>query len=327
MLKILGELESFTSRSLANLERRHGRGWILPSPPWDTAPEIYTSTDAWGWQSPTQVSTKPTAFYPTISSSKRIIPPGHFRARRKIEAASKFSDPTIVYSQGDPPLKESNSDSEVIATGDEIHERALDGATQSEINRSEEDRTLQSTNNQPRGGWKPIPTSALISWKPTMTKRKGKHAYVEDVTELEGMSMQEGNGLNHAMPEIVEETDTLNSIDIEDPDPEKAYLQPQQPSDDIRVNIEPEDPPSPLGKANHLDDEGEEEEDRSRPSSALSRVRKKRGGRHRRERHANIGMETLLVYRAVLWAALAALAADTSCVYETEIGERVVQVL
>lgn len=42
---------------------------------------------------------------------------------------------------------------------------------------------------------------------------------------------------------------------------------------------------------------------------------------------ADMGMRTLLIYRAVLFAALCALAADTSCVYETELGRRVVQVL
>ena len=42
---------------------------------------------------------------------------------------------------------------------------------------------------------------------------------------------------------------------------------------------------------------------------------------------ADMGMRTLLVYRAVLFATLCALAADTSCVYETEIGRRIVQVL
>ena len=39
------------------------------------------------------------------------------------------------------------------------------------------------------------------------------------------------------------------------------------------------------------------------------------------------GMKTLLIYRAVLFAVLCALAADTSCVYENELGRRVVQVL
>ena len=42
---------------------------------------------------------------------------------------------------------------------------------------------------------------------------------------------------------------------------------------------------------------------------------------------ADMGMRTLLVYRAVLFAMLCALAADTSCVFETELGRRVVQVL
>ena len=42
---------------------------------------------------------------------------------------------------------------------------------------------------------------------------------------------------------------------------------------------------------------------------------------------ADLGMRTLLVYRAVLFATLCALAADTSCVHETELGRRVVQVL
>ena len=42
---------------------------------------------------------------------------------------------------------------------------------------------------------------------------------------------------------------------------------------------------------------------------------------------ADMGMRTLLVYRAVLFATLCALAADTSCVYETELGRRIVQVL
>lgn len=42
---------------------------------------------------------------------------------------------------------------------------------------------------------------------------------------------------------------------------------------------------------------------------------------------ADEGMKTLLVYRAVLFAALGAMAADTSCVFGTELGRRVVQVL
>ena len=42
---------------------------------------------------------------------------------------------------------------------------------------------------------------------------------------------------------------------------------------------------------------------------------------------ADMGMRTLLVYRAVLFATLCALAADTSCVYETELGRRIIQVL
>ena len=42
---------------------------------------------------------------------------------------------------------------------------------------------------------------------------------------------------------------------------------------------------------------------------------------------ADMGMRTLLVYRAVLFATLCALAADTSCVHETELGRRIVQVL
>ena len=42
---------------------------------------------------------------------------------------------------------------------------------------------------------------------------------------------------------------------------------------------------------------------------------------------ADMGMRTLLVYRAILFATLCALAADTSCIYETELGRRVVQVL
>lgn len=42
---------------------------------------------------------------------------------------------------------------------------------------------------------------------------------------------------------------------------------------------------------------------------------------------ADKGMRTLLIYRAVLFTALCALAADTSCVNETELGRRVVQVL
>jgi len=42
---------------------------------------------------------------------------------------------------------------------------------------------------------------------------------------------------------------------------------------------------------------------------------------------ANRGMRTLLVYRAVLVAALGALAADTSCVYKTELGRQIIQVL
>ena len=47
----------------------------------------------------------------------------------------------------------------------------------------------------------------------------------------------------------------------------------------------------------------------------------------RRIKEADAGMETLLVYRGLLFAALAALAADTSCVFETELGRRVVHVL
>ena len=42
---------------------------------------------------------------------------------------------------------------------------------------------------------------------------------------------------------------------------------------------------------------------------------------------ADKGMKTLLIYRAVLFAVLCALAADTSCVYENELGRRVVQIL
>ena len=42
---------------------------------------------------------------------------------------------------------------------------------------------------------------------------------------------------------------------------------------------------------------------------------------------ADEGMKALLIYRAVLFATLCALAADTSCVFETELGRRVVQVL
>ena len=42
---------------------------------------------------------------------------------------------------------------------------------------------------------------------------------------------------------------------------------------------------------------------------------------------ADEGMRTLLIYRAVLFATLCALAADTSCVFDTELGRRVVQVL
>ena len=42
---------------------------------------------------------------------------------------------------------------------------------------------------------------------------------------------------------------------------------------------------------------------------------------------ADMGMRTLLFYRAVLFATLCALAADTSCVHETELGRRIVQVL
>ena len=42
---------------------------------------------------------------------------------------------------------------------------------------------------------------------------------------------------------------------------------------------------------------------------------------------ADEGMRALLIYRAVLFATLCALAADTSCVFETELGRRVVQVL
>ena len=42
---------------------------------------------------------------------------------------------------------------------------------------------------------------------------------------------------------------------------------------------------------------------------------------------ADEGMKTLLVYRAVLFATLCALAADTSNVFENELGRRIVQVL
>lgn len=42
---------------------------------------------------------------------------------------------------------------------------------------------------------------------------------------------------------------------------------------------------------------------------------------------ADKGMRTMLILRAALYAALCALAADTSCVYETELGRWVVQVL
>ena len=42
---------------------------------------------------------------------------------------------------------------------------------------------------------------------------------------------------------------------------------------------------------------------------------------------ADKGMRTLLIYRAVLFGALCALAADTSCVFENELGRRVVQIL
>lgn len=42
---------------------------------------------------------------------------------------------------------------------------------------------------------------------------------------------------------------------------------------------------------------------------------------------ADEGMRALLIYRAMLFATLCALAADTSCVFETELGRRVVQVL
>lgn len=42
---------------------------------------------------------------------------------------------------------------------------------------------------------------------------------------------------------------------------------------------------------------------------------------------ADEGMKALLTYRAILFATLCALAADTSCVFETELGRRVVQVL
>jgi len=58
-----------------------------------------------------------------------------------------------------------------------------------------------------------------------------------------------------------------------------------------------------------------------RPSSTSSQIIKGKGSA------AEKGMRTLLIYRAVLFAALCALAADTSCVYETELGRRVVQVL
>lgn len=46
-----------------------------------------------------------------------------------------------------------------------------------------------------------------------------------------------------------------------------------------------------------------------------------------RESAADEGMRALLIYRAILFATLCALAADTSCVFETELGRRVVQVL
>ena len=42
---------------------------------------------------------------------------------------------------------------------------------------------------------------------------------------------------------------------------------------------------------------------------------------------ADEGMRALLIYRAILFATLCALAADTSCVFENELGRRVVQVL
>ena len=49
--------------------------------------------------------------------------------------------------------------------------------------------------------------------------------------------------------------------------------------------------------------------------------------REARDAQADEGMMTLLVYRAILFAALGALAADTSCVFGTELGRRMVQVL
>ena len=52
-----------------------------------------------------------------------------------------------------------------------------------------------------------------------------------------------------------------------------------------------------------------------------------RAARETRDAQADEGMMTLLVYRAVLFAALGALAADTSCVFGTELGRRMVQVL
>lgn len=45
------------------------------------------------------------------------------------------------------------------------------------------------------------------------------------------------------------------------------------------------------------------------------------------EAKADAGMKTLLIYRVILFAALGALAADTSCIFETELGRRIVQVL
>ena len=64
-----------------------------------------------------------------------------------------------------------------------------------------------------------------------------------------------------------------------------------------------------------------------RPSSALSQFQKPEELEDQKTKDADESMETLLIYRAVLFAALAALAADTSCVFETELGDRVVQVL
>ena len=70
--------------------------------------------------------------------------------------------------------------------------------------------------------------------------------------------------------------------------------------------------------------EGSESHQASGPESPLAGSKQLIRGK---ASPADVGMRTLLVYRAVLFAMLCALAADTSCVFETELGRRVVQVL